>query len=119
MPSAPLDRSALLNTVDGDADFLATLVHTFLDDCPTYLSAIRTAVEDEDAEALVQEAHGLKGAVGLLHAAPARQAAKRLEELGRTEQLDEAPAALDDLTEALDRLRPALRDLVADAQEEA
>jgi HPt (histidine-containing phosphotransfer) domain-containing protein len=105
--------------VDGDTTFLATLVETFLDDCPEYLAAIRAAVDNGDAEALVQEAHGLKGAVGLLHAAPARQAAKRLEELGRTEQLDEAPAALDDLTAALDRLRPALRDLVADVQEEA
>lgn len=119
MPSSPLNRSALLDTVDGDTDFLATLVDTFLDDCPTYLEAIRAAVDDGDAEALVQEAHGLKGALGLLHARPARQAAKRLEELGRTEQLDAAPEALDDLTDALDRLCPALREMVEEVEEDA
>ncbi|MFO8099299.1 MAG: Hpt domain-containing protein [Salinibacter sp.] len=118
MSSSPLNQSALLDTVDGDADFLGTLVETFLDDCPAYLAAIRTAVDEEDAEALIQEAHSLKGTLGLLHATPARRAAKRLEELGRTERLDEAPEALDALTDALDRLRPALREMVENVQAE-
>jgi len=118
MHSPPLDRSALFQTVDGDADFLKTLVQTFLDDCPGYLAAIRTAVDDGDAEALVQEAHGLKGALGLLHAAPARRAAKHLEELGREGTLDDAPDALTALANELDRLRPALRELVEDVQAE-
>ena len=116
MASSPVDRSALLDTVDGDPDFLETLVHTFLDDCPTYLDAIRAAVREGDADELAQESHGLKGAVGLLHARPARRAAKRLEECGREDNLDEAPDALDALANELDRLRPALREIVEDVQ---
>ncbi len=116
MTPPPVDRSALLDTVDGDPEFLDTLVHTFLDDCPTYLESIRTAVREEDADELVQESHGLKGAVGLLHARPARRAAQQLEELGRKGNLEDAPEALDALTEEIDRLRPALREIVDDVQ---
>ncbi|MFP4229247.1 MAG: Hpt domain-containing protein [Salinivenus sp.] len=118
MPPSPLDRSALFQTVDGDVDFLKTLVQTFLDDCPAYLAALQAAADNGDAEALVQEAHGLKGALGLLHAAPAHQAARRLEEMGRNNALEDVPDALDDLRRELNRLRPALREMVEEQAEE-
>lgn len=116
MPAPPLDQAALLDTVDGDAAFLKTLINTFLEDCPVYLDGIRTAVEAEDPAALAQEAHGLKGAVGLLHAEPTRKAAQRLEEIGRSSTLRKAPAALDALEDELDRLRPALRAMVEESE---
>lgn len=118
MASPPLNQSALFDTVDGDEEFLETLVHTFLEDCPEYLSALRAAVDEENSEALVQEAHGLKGALGLLHARPAHRAARRLEELGREETLDEAPEVLDTLINEVNRLRPALREMVEEVQVE-
>jgi len=119
MPAPPFNRQALLDIVDGDADFLETLVNAFLEDCPSYVDGIRQAVAAQDAEALVREAHGLKGAVANLRAEPARRAAHRLEEMGRNESLDDAPDAIDTLEQELERLRTALTTFVEEVQEEA
>lgn len=112
MSDTPVNEDALLELVDQDPEFLATLVQTFLDDCPEYMDSIRRAVAEGDAEALVEEAHGLKGAVANLKAQPARQAAKRMEELGRDGNLDDAPEALEKLEQRIGRLRSALKDLI-------
>lgn len=112
MSDAPLDKDALFDLVDEDFDFLKTLVETFLDDCENYMAAIRTAVADEDAITLREEAHGLKGAVANLKAEPAREAARRLEEMGRSGTFEEADAALDDLEAEIERLRSALAEII-------
>jgi len=117
MSSPVLDREALLDTVDQDADFLQTLVSAFLDDCPSYMAAIRQAVADEDAQTLIREAHGLKGAVANLRAPSAREAARRLEEMGQEASFEHAPKALEELEKEIDRLRVALKDLVGEMQE--
>ena len=108
MSDSPVDKEALFDVVDEDPAFLKTLINTFLDDCETYMSALRTAVEEGDEDALEKEAHGLKGAVANLQAEPAREAARRLEELGRSGAVGEADRALDRLETEIDRLRSAL-----------
>lgn len=118
MPPHPVDRSALLDAVDEDPDFLESLVNAFLDDYPSYLSAIRTAVDQHDAHTLQQEAHGLKGAVANLRAERARRAAHRLEEMGEDGSFEEAPEAVEALEEELDRLRTALTEIVEEEQAE-
>lgn len=112
MPDSPVNKEALFNVVDDDPAFLKTLIDTFLDDCETYMSGLRTAVEEEDEASLAEEAHGLKGAVANLQAEPAREAARRLEELGRSGAVEEAGRALDRLETEIDRLRAALMDMV-------
>jgi HPt (histidine-containing phosphotransfer) domain-containing protein len=112
MPDVPVDKEALLNLVDEDLDFLETLVDTFLEDCDSYMSSIRTAVEEEDATTLQEEAHGLKGAVANLKAEPAWEAARRLEEMGRSATFDEVDAALEQLETEIERLRAVLREMV-------
>jgi len=115
MPDAPVDRDALLDLVDEDTVFLEKLIETFRRDCRTYLQAIRTAIEREDAEALVDEAHGLKGAAAHLQAESVRTAARRLEELGRKEAFDQAPKHAFQLERAVERLLPALEEMVQEA----
>lgn len=112
MSDSPVDKDALFELVDHDSDFLATLVGTFLDDCPDYMDAIREAVEAGDAETLVREAHGLKGAAANMQAEAAQVAARRLEEIGRSGNLDRAPDALEELETEIERLVPALETLV-------
>jgi len=119
MAASPVDRQALFKAVDEDPDFLNILIDTFLEDCPEYMKALRRAVEDKDAEALVEEAHGLKGAVANLRAEPAEDAARRLEEIGRSEAVEEAPEALDVLEDEIDRLRSALSEIAEDVQGDA
>jgi len=111
MSNSPIDEDALLDLVDGDRDFLGSLVETFRTDCAAYLDAIRAAVDAGDAEALRREAHGLKGAAANMQAEAVRAAAHRLEELGRAEGLDQASQALQRLEAAVDRLMPALETL--------
>lgn len=115
MPDDPVDKEALLDLVDEDLDFLETLVDTFLADCYSYMSSIRTAVEEEDATTLQEEAHGLKGAVANLKAEPAREAARRLEEMGRSATFDEADSTLDQLEDEIERLRTVLVNMVEEA----
>lgn len=114
MTDSPLDEDALFDLVDGDPEFLAALIDTFLGDCETYVDSIQTAIDEGDEEALVREAHGLKGAVANMQAESARAAAYRLEKIGRSGEIEQAPRALQELEDELSHLEPALRELVCD-----
>lgn len=114
MSDSPVDKQALRDLVGNDPAFLETLLETFLDDCGTYMSALRTAVEEEDAVALQKQAHGLKGAVANLQAEPSREAARRLEEIARSGSIEEAGPALDRLETEIERLQSALTEMLED-----
>ena len=111
MATPALDRDALSELLDGDPAFIATLIDSFLDDCPDYMDAIREAVENEDGDALERKAHGLKGATGSLRARPASEAAATLEEMGHEGNFGDANDALDTLEAEIDRLDEELRAL--------
>lgn len=117
MATPAVDRDALVELLDGDPDIIVTLIDSFLDDCSDYMSAIRDAVESEDAEALEREAHGLKGAAGSLRASPSSEAAQALEEMGHAGDFADAEAALDTLEAEIDRLKGELRALKTACQE--
>lgn len=117
MSTPAVDRNALIELLDGNPELLTTIIDSFLDDCPEYMESIREAVENEDAEALKREAHGLKGAAGSLRAEPASEAAQTLEEIGYSGDFSEAKTALETLEHEIDRLNDALRALREDCQE--
>ncbi|MEF8815433.1 MAG: Hpt domain-containing protein [Salinibacter sp.] len=117
MATSALDRDALSDLLDGDPELIATLIGSFLDDCPDYMEGIREAVENEDGNALEREAHGLKGAAGSLRARPVSEAAQVLEEMGYEDNFAEAAAALDTLESEVDRLRDELQALRNACQE--
>ncbi len=103
-----LDRSIALERVGGDEELLREIAGLFLAEYPTLLRDIRVALEKADAEALERSAHSLKGAVSNFEARRAFEAAFRLETMGRTKNLDRAPAALTELEEVLRALHPEL-----------
>lgn len=117
MSTPAVDRDALIELLDGNPELLTTIIDSFLDDCPDYMEAIREAVENEDAETLKREAHGLKGAAGSLRAEPASEAAQVLEEIGHSGDFSEAETALEALEHEIDRLKDALRALREDCQD--
>jgi HPt (histidine-containing phosphotransfer) domain-containing protein len=114
MSDSPIDKDALFALVDEDPEFLGSLADTFLHDCSTYLDAIRSAVEKGEADTLRREAHGLKGAAANMQAEGTKEAARRLEDIGQSGDLDSAPEALEQLEEEVGRLKPALEALVED-----
>ncbi|HSR50892.1 MAG TPA: response regulator [Acidobacteriota bacterium] len=106
------DREQLLERVDHDRELLGEIVELFLEDYPSLLEDIEEAIESQDAYGLERSAHALKGSVGNFMAQRAQQAAFRLERLGREKRLEEAPQAMETLRSELQRLTPALQNLV-------
>ncbi len=89
--------AALLARVDGDEDIFSELCDIFLDDAPTRLSAIRTALEARDGKALRAAAHAFKGAAGVFDATGIVDAARRLEQMGDEGSLEGADAVFREL----------------------
>jgi CheY-like chemotaxis protein len=105
-----IDREELLARVDGDTALLQDMVSLFLADLPRTLTAIREAVESEDAERLHKLAHSLKGSVINFSAHATTRAVVRLETMAREGDLGQAPPALKELEAAVEQLLPELAD---------
>lgn len=103
------DREAALARLDGDAELLSELAETFLEEQASLLAAVVDALEQRDADGLRAAAHTLKGAVSNFAATPAVEAARRVEELGRAGDFDEAQSALEPLRAAVDALAAGLK----------
>ncbi len=101
VPEPSLDRQLALSRVGGDVELLREIAVLFLDECPRALLEIQQAVAGEDAAKLENAAHSLKGSVANFGASAAVVAAFRLEQMGRAQQLVEAPQALRALEQAL------------------
>jgi two-component system sensor histidine kinase/response regulator len=112
VPLQPMiDRKLALSRVGGDGELLKEIAILFLETYPEVLQEIRTAAEQGDAQLLERSAHGLKGSVANFGAAAAVDAARQLETMGRTQQLEEATEGLRNLELALSALRPELEAL--------
>ena len=78
--SSPLDFSALLEMLGGDRQIVASLLSKFVDEVTADLAASAQASADQDAEALRQIAHRVKGTSANLHALMLSAAARELEQ---------------------------------------
>jgi two-component system, sensor histidine kinase and response regulator len=88
-----LDESVLdelLESTGDDRAFVEELVSTYLADAATQVADIRTAVESDDAAALVRPAHTLKSSSATVGAARLAAVARELEMAGRSGHLDGA-----------------------------
>lgn len=119
MSTPVVERDALVSLLDENPDLIVTIIDSFLEDCPSYMDAIRRAVKNENAEVLKREAHGLKGATGSLRAQPVSKAAEVLEEIGHSGDFSEAESALTRLEDEIDRLKDDLCALKKEYQEES
>ena len=109
---APVDRSALLASVDGDVTLRNELITLFLEDQPRMVSEMQQAIRDGDAKSLARAAHALKGALGAMAALPAMKAADRVCNSAQGGDLTEAIAAHAELQSHLDVVLPELRTAV-------
>ena len=73
----------------------------FIEQCPGALAEIQDAVTRGDAARLENAAHAMKGSVANFGARDAVEAAFRLEQMGRTNQMREAEEMLRKLEVAL------------------
>ena len=77
-----LDRSFLLEMLDGDEEIAQEIMDLYLDEIPTMVAVIRHAVGDGDAEAIRRGAHTLKGASANVGATAMRELCSRIEQAG-------------------------------------
>ncbi|HEX6714777.1 MAG TPA: Hpt domain-containing protein [Thermoleophilaceae bacterium] len=111
-----LDSSALQalrESTGGDAEFLADLVGTFLEECPGQLDELRSAVASGNAGDVRRGAHTLKsnGATfGIVRVTELCRELERQASEGNLERAEEQVAAIG---EALAGARPALLALTA------
>jgi CheY-like chemotaxis protein/HPt (histidine-containing phosphotransfer) domain-containing protein len=107
----PLDESVLEGLRElGDSSLLDELVELFVGETPSRLTALRDAVEGEDAEAVEQTAHALKGSCSNMGAWRMANLCAEFQELGRSGDLTPAPELLVQLQAEFDRVRAALED---------
>ena len=109
LPS-PVDRAALLARLGGDEALMRDVARLFLEDCQDRLAAIKSAIDQRDADRLRMEAHTLKGSAANLSADELSEAARVLESMGAAKVLEGTDAAWRRLSEAADRAVRALRD---------
>ena len=107
----PLDRAEALERTGGSVEVLQELVELFFEECPKLMDQIRHAIARGEAPELRRAAHTLKGSVSVFGAEPAREAAWRLESMGREGNLSQAETAWAALENEIERLKPALRSL--------
>jgi two-component system sensor histidine kinase/response regulator len=113
LPAAPaskdvLDEDALLERCGGDEEMKREIIQLFLDEYPSSLASIRTALSARRGEELMEAAHHLKGSSANFGAARVVAAALRLEQMGAGDAFDEAENVYRELQEALEELHAVL-----------
>jgi len=103
-----LDLEKALSHTGGDRRLLKELVALYRADAPVSMRKIERAVRANDARALKDSAHALKGSVATVGGAAGRHAAGRLEDLGKSGKLETAEAALAVLRQEMATLERAL-----------
>ena len=101
----------LLAAVGGDGEFLAELLETYYVDTPQLFSTMQAALADGNSEEFRRAAHNLKSNSANFGATDLSNKAKKLEEMGKSGQLDQAEASLSDAEAEYLRVKSALENI--------
>ena len=108
-PPAIFDERVALAYAGGDRKLLQQVVKLFRSDTPRALRSLARAVEQKDAEALRLAAHALRGAMATIGASAGVEDATKLEDLGRTGELADAPRIHEILVQHIAALEKAFQ----------
>lgn len=106
-----LDREMLNELVEVMGREFRTLVNSFLQDGDRRIAALEQAIREGDGERVRQVAHGFKGSSSNLGVPRLADLCWRLENLARSDELDEAGSTLAEAREVFRRARRELNDL--------
>jgi DNA-binding response OmpR family regulator len=107
-PAAAFDLADALEGVDGRYDRLQRMVEFYFGEAPLLLAQMRTGVQSRDASAIARAAHRLAGTLVYLRAQPALAAARRVDDLGGSGDLQGAAEAIPLLERELAQLEQSL-----------
>jgi two-component system sensor histidine kinase/response regulator len=94
VPKASWDKTQALDRIGGDEQLLQELCQIFLEESPKLLQKLQQAVAAGDADGVMRAAHSVKGESSYLGAGGTSQAARQLEEMGRSNDLSRAKETL-------------------------
>jgi PAS domain S-box-containing protein len=103
-----IDLQVTRERIPGGRAGVQELVDLMLEESPKLLAQIRAGLRERDGERLQRSAHTLRGSADVFGAKYVAAAARRLEELGRDDKLDEAGDELADLEREVVRMIAAL-----------
>ena len=110
MDAAVLDNLRVLQDRAAPG-LLQKLITLFLTDAPAQLVAVRGAVEQQQALALAQLAHALRGAAANMGARGMAATCAQLEALGRSDAMDQAPLLVTRLEAEFHQARMVLSEM--------
>jgi CheY-like chemotaxis protein/anti-sigma regulatory factor (Ser/Thr protein kinase) len=105
------NKTEALDRIGGDEELLRDLCRIFLEESPKLMQKLQQAVAAGDSDGVMRAAHSLKGESSYLGAGGTSQAARQLEEMGRTQDLSGASGTLALLEREVASLHLDLRDL--------
>jgi len=91
------DRDHALQSLAGESAILEEVERRMLEEVPAMLSRLGSAVGSRQSHEVESEAHAFKSLLRLVAAESAAELAERLEQMGQTGQLHDAPEALAEL----------------------
>ena len=102
------DRAGLLDRLMGDEELVNEILGEFMEDVPRKLTALKEALDKDDAPSVQREAHTLKGASANIGAVALQKMANQIEVAGEARDLVKAGS----LAPQLDRQFEVLKKLV-------
>jgi CheY-like chemotaxis protein/HPt (histidine-containing phosphotransfer) domain-containing protein len=106
--TAVLNYPEALAKVEGDRELLREITRLFLEQYPVLMDETRQAFSRSDSQLLIRAAHLLGSSAGQVGAQRVLAAARKLEELGRGDDLSHVPDVLSDLESQLLLVKLAL-----------
>jgi signal transduction histidine kinase/CheY-like chemotaxis protein/HPt (histidine-containing phosphotransfer) domain-containing protein/HAMP domain-containing protein len=100
----PLDYERALEEFGGDEDFLLGVMGEFLKKAVAQIDVMRNALKDNDTEAIMREAHSIKGAAGNLLAEDLLSVASQLEQAAIAGTLRAGPVMVERLNTEIARI---------------
>ncbi len=94
IPTAIADtwnKAETIERLGGDEDLLRELVEIFVTESPKLLAKLRDAIGSSDADAVMRGAHSIKGELSCLGAVAAANTAQKLETMGSSREMAQAP----------------------------
>ncbi|MDS3861269.1 Hpt domain-containing protein [Thermosynechococcaceae cyanobacterium BACA0444] len=92
-----IDWDYLAELSGGDREFEQELLLTFVEDAKSHLGAAQAAVTRQDLDAMMREAHHLKGSSGNVGAHGIQTLAAQLESEAKQGSLDNAPKLISEM----------------------
>ena len=101
----PIDLSHALQATDGDLELLQEVLEVFLEEYPTLLAQMETALSAGNKAVVQRASHTIKGTLRLFGNVPSREIAETLEQMGASGSLENATESYESLKTSLATLR--------------